>query len=138
VYIPPQTTATTTCRRHNHASRAEQDHHESTTLAPSPDRSLCDKQHKTPAHNHPQSHLRQPATLCTGETFLDSVFFATTLDSTTFASIPAYSTKALIPSPAPSSLRSLARLPADLYIRTARIKHSCMTHPYMPLVGPRT
>lgn len=47
VYIQPQTTATTTCRRHNHASRAEQDHHEP-ILAPSPDRSLCDKQHTFP------------------------------------------------------------------------------------------
>jgi hypothetical protein len=36
VYIRPQTTATTTCRRHNHASRAEQDHNEP-ILASSPD-----------------------------------------------------------------------------------------------------
>lgn len=43
---------------------------------------------KTHAHNHHQSHLRQPATLCTGETFLDSASFATPSPQTTFTSIP--------------------------------------------------
>jgi hypothetical protein len=83
VYIAPQTTPATTCRRHNQPSRAEQDHLDSRTPPVQTVRCATNTSHfdypclKPPAHNHYQSHLRQPATLYTGETFLDSASFAT-------------------------------------------------------------